>query len=333
MEEKIPKIIHYCWFGNGEKKDLIKECMESWEKYLPDYEIMEWNEDNFDINSNPYTKEAYENKKWAFVSDYIRLYALYNYGGIYFDTDVEVTRNLDCFLDYGVFLGFQSDNSILTAVLGSKQKHEFIKKLFNEYENKHFIENGKMKMQTNNDLLTSVCVKDFKLEQNNSNQILAEDVHVFSKEYFSVNTSKEKNFTIHYGDASWFPYDRAMIELKSYRAYYFCLLKLMENLIEKRSIRKGLINRSIGIYGNGQMGHMLIKLLDMNGIIPRCIIDKNTDGEQYNGIPVVHINESKNFELECIIITPISYLNEITKDILKTLKNIEIISIEDIYGA
>ena len=88
--KKIPKTIHYCWFGKGQKSELMLKCINSWKKYLPDYEIIEWNEDNFDINSNEYVKEAYENKKYAFVTDYVRLYVLLNYGGIYMDTDVEV---------------------------------------------------------------------------------------------------------------------------------------------------------------------------------------------------------------------------------------------------
>ncbi len=86
-EYKIPKIIHYCWFGKGEKSDLAKKCISGWRDLLKDYQIIEWNEDNFDINANLYVKEAYENKKYAFVSDYVRLYALLNYGGIYLDTD------------------------------------------------------------------------------------------------------------------------------------------------------------------------------------------------------------------------------------------------------
>ena len=97
-KQQIPKIIHYCWFGKGPKPELAIKCIESWKKYCPDYEIKEWNEDNFDLNYNAYVKEAYENKKWAFVTDVVRLYALVNYGGIYMDTDVEVIKPLDEFL-------------------------------------------------------------------------------------------------------------------------------------------------------------------------------------------------------------------------------------------
>ncbi len=99
----IPKVIHYIWFGKGKKNELIEGCMKSWKKYCPDYEIKEWNEDNFDINSNQYVKEAYDNKKWAFVSDYVRLYALYNEGGVYLDTDCELLGNIDEFLANNAF--------------------------------------------------------------------------------------------------------------------------------------------------------------------------------------------------------------------------------------
>lgn len=95
----IPKIIHYCWFGRNPLPDLAKKCIQSWKKFCPDYEIKEWNEDNFDINSNQYVKEAYKAKKWAFVTDYVRLWALVNFGGVYMDTDVEVINSIDVFFE------------------------------------------------------------------------------------------------------------------------------------------------------------------------------------------------------------------------------------------
>ena len=91
----IPKVIHYCWFGRGEKPRLAKKCIASWKKYMPDYEIIEWNEDNYDVFSNPYTRFCYENKKWAFLSDFIRLDIVEKHGGVYFDTDVEEVKNFD----------------------------------------------------------------------------------------------------------------------------------------------------------------------------------------------------------------------------------------------
>lgn len=105
----IPKIIHYCWFGRGPLPELAQKCIASWKKYLPDYEIKEWNEDNFDVNIIPYTAEAYAEKKYAFVSDYARFWVLYKYGGIYFDTDVEVIRPLDDIIAKGNFMGCETD--------------------------------------------------------------------------------------------------------------------------------------------------------------------------------------------------------------------------------
>lgn len=107
----IPKIIHYCWFGRGEKPALAKNCIASWRKFFPGYEIREWNEDNFDVNIIPYTAEAYTCKKYAFVSDYARFWVLYKYGGLYFDTDVEVIRPMDDIVARGPFMGIETPAS------------------------------------------------------------------------------------------------------------------------------------------------------------------------------------------------------------------------------
>lgn len=105
----IPKIIHYCWFGGGPKPKSVEKYIRSWKKYCSDYEIIEWNEDNFDISSSPlYVKQAYAAKKWAFVSDYARLKVVFECGGIYFDTDVQVIKNIDTLLQYDTFFGFEN---------------------------------------------------------------------------------------------------------------------------------------------------------------------------------------------------------------------------------
>lgn len=103
----IPKIIHYCWFGRNPLPDSAQKCIASWRKFLPDYEVKEWNEDNFDVNIIPYTQEAYEAKKYAFVSDYARFWILYKYGGLYFDTDVEVIKSMDDIIERGPFMGIE----------------------------------------------------------------------------------------------------------------------------------------------------------------------------------------------------------------------------------
>jgi len=139
-ENKIPKVIHYCWFGGNEKSKLIKKCIDSWKKYCPDYEIKEWNESNFDIEINNYVKEAYEAKKWAFVSDYARLWIVYNYGGIYLDTDVELIKSLDNLLNYKAYFGSEDGKLINTGLgFGAIKDNEFVKKIKDDYEYIHFI--------------------------------------------------------------------------------------------------------------------------------------------------------------------------------------------------
>ncbi|MGG7147404.1 glycosyltransferase family 32 protein [Clostridium butyricum] len=135
----IPKKIHYCWFGGAPLSDLNKKCIESWKKFCPDYEIIEWNEKNFDLHCCSYVKEAYEAKKWAFASDYVRLYIIYKYGGIYLDTDVELIKPLDHLLEYECFLGTEEMNVINTGLgFGAKANNEHVKLMLNEYSNLHF---------------------------------------------------------------------------------------------------------------------------------------------------------------------------------------------------
>lgn len=131
----ISKIIHYCWFGGGEKPDLIKKCINSWSQYCPEYQIIEWNESNFDVNCNSYVKAAYEDKKWAFVSDYARLYIVYNYGGIYLDTDVLLHNTLDELLTCGCWLASDDVRYIATGLgFGAERKHWLIKEIMNAYD-------------------------------------------------------------------------------------------------------------------------------------------------------------------------------------------------------
>ena len=131
----IPKKIHYCWFGRGEKPKLAKKCIASWRKHCPDYEIIEWNEDNFDLDYNVYTRYCYDNKKWAFLSDYARLVVVAEYGGIYFDTDVELLKRPDELLQYEAFYGFENDSNIATGLgFGAEASHPTIQSMKARYE-------------------------------------------------------------------------------------------------------------------------------------------------------------------------------------------------------
>ena len=130
----ISKKIHYVWVGGNEKPQNIKRCMKTWEKHLNGYEIIEWNESNFDIEKHPFVKAAYQAKKWAYVSDYIRAYVIYNYGGIYLDTDILLVDNFDDFLENRAFVGFENPEYPFTAVFGAEKGHPLVKDMLDYYD-------------------------------------------------------------------------------------------------------------------------------------------------------------------------------------------------------
>jgi len=219
----IPKIIHYCWFGNGEKPELAKKCIESWKKYCSDYELMEWNEQNFDISSAPlYVRQAYENKKWAFITDYVRLYAMVNYGGVYMDTDVEVIKPIDEFLNNRAFSGFEDGKNILTAVMACEKGFPLFKEMMRVYDNAVFLrEDGSLDTTTNVVRLTNICLSN-GLVQNNEKQVI-KGLAVYPKDYFcpveylSGKMKKTENtVAIHWFLESWFS-DEQKQEIKKWR--------------------------------------------------------------------------------------------------------------------
>lgn len=132
----IPKKIHYCWFGRGEKSKLTKKCISSWKQYCPDYEIIEWNEDNFNIDQHPYLRWCYDNQKWAFLSDFARLLIIKDNGGIYFDTDVELIQKPDILLQYSAFFGFENNENIATGLgFGAEANHITVVAMIDLYMN------------------------------------------------------------------------------------------------------------------------------------------------------------------------------------------------------
>ena len=205
----IPKKIHYCWFGRGEKNPLIQHCMDSWKRVLPDYEIVEWNEDTFDVSSILWTKQAYEAKKWAFVSDYVRLYALFSQGGIYFDTDVEVLKPLDQLLDTELLLGFESNDMLTTAVIGSVARDPLIGSIIAAYQEKQFIKQDGTYDTIPNPYVLSHIIQTTGIRLNGKKQTVnGIQIHpsiVFSPNNFTRIWEKpsQKSYTIHYFDQSW----------------------------------------------------------------------------------------------------------------------------------
>lgn len=209
----MQKIIHYCWFGGKPLPKMAKKCIRSWKKNFPDYEIKEWNETNFDVNICPFVKGAYAAKKWAFVSDYARLYALYNYGGIYFDTDMEILKKCDFLLSNDVFMGYEENKVIAAGVIGVKNSNnKYIKELLDWYDNKFSFDENNLFEYAIPRVITNVLSKYSKEILNNEIEIIDNSLYIYPEDYFypiNYNYSKKvySNNTcmVHYYDATWAP--------------------------------------------------------------------------------------------------------------------------------
>ncbi|WP_058301193.1 glycosyltransferase family 32 protein [Gorillibacterium timonense] len=210
--DPIPKIIHSCWFGRGEKPAKIRMCQESWPKHLSGYAFMEWNEDTFDLSSNRYVQEAYANGKFAFVSDYVRLYALYTHGGIYMDTDVEVLKPLDRFLGHEAFSGFEDERHVPTGLMGAQPGHRWIKELLDDYVDRPFVRaDGSLDLTTNTKLITENA-KAHGFIPNGLFQELDNGVTLYPRTYFcpydyinGANYLSGESYAIHHFAKSWLP--------------------------------------------------------------------------------------------------------------------------------
>lgn len=199
MKDIIPKKIHYVWVGGSEKNKDIKRCMKTWTRHLKDYEIIEWNESNFDMESHPFLKAAYEAKKWAFISDYIRAYVIYNEGGIYLDTDIILLDNFDKLLKHDAFVGFENMEHPFTAVFGAKPKHPFVKKMLDYYDN---LDVYNFEFASNNTISVSdILINEYGCKKNNKFQELKEGIVVYPDTVL-CNPSKD-SISIHIFTGTW----------------------------------------------------------------------------------------------------------------------------------
>lgn len=206
----IPKIIHYCWFGKSEMPEMAVKCMASWHKYMPDYQYKLWNEDNFDVNSVPYVKEAYECGKFAFVTDYVRLFALYTEGGIYMDTDVEVLKPYDDLLTLPAFTGYEGSKYLppVTGTMASEAGGAWVKEQLSAYNGLHFVqEDGSMDLTTNTSRISSIMKKGGFI-QDGKKQVY-KDMHIFPVDYFCPRQTTgeflitENTYCDHHFMGSW----------------------------------------------------------------------------------------------------------------------------------
>lgn len=218
----IPKKIHYCWFGGGELTENVTKCIKSWEKYCPEYEIIQWNENNYNVNKNEYIKQAYSTGKWAFVSDYARLDILYRHGGIYLDTDVELVKNLDSLLGNKAFVGKEDVESISTGLgVGSEKGVPIIKELRDIYNNISFFVNGKPNEITCVEITTKY-LQNYGFQPHDSLQVIR-DLSIYPIEYFcplkpgsmKLNIT-ENTYSIHWFEGSWKNSNKFLRKLEFY---------------------------------------------------------------------------------------------------------------------
>lgn len=228
----IPKTIHYCWFGRGELPPLAKKCLKSWKKYLPNYKIIEWNESNFDINMCQYTKEAYNAKKYAFVSDYARFWILYHYGGVYFDTDVEVIKSIEPIITKGPFMGCEvkEEKDLWPKVacglgIGVYKHHPIYKRILDQYNQSSFLLKDRSYDYTTIVSRVSEILKDYGLQPKEEIQS-CEDIIIYPPEYFCpmsqftrIINITNNTYTIHHYDGSWLKKNKALDYLQKIFGY------------------------------------------------------------------------------------------------------------------
>ena len=221
----IPKIIHYCWFGRNSKPELAQKCYASWKKFCPDFKIIEWNEDNYDIQSAPlFVRQAYESKKWAFVTDYVRLEVVNKHGGVYLDTDVEIIKPIDDLLKYKAFFGLQNSTMINTGLgFGAEAELPVLNEMMETYQSIPFVkEDGTYDNTPCPERDTSVFIK-YGFKEENSLQVLSDNIVCLPTEYLSPKDYlseelciTENTRTIHHFAESWMS-EKERLDMKEYR--------------------------------------------------------------------------------------------------------------------
>lgn len=246
---RIPKTIHYCWFGKKQLPELAKKCIESWKKFLPDHEIKQWNETNFDINCCLFAQQAYNNKKFAFVSDYARFKILYDHGGIYFDTDVELIKPIDDILEKGPFMAFEKNNNgeNINPGLGiaSYPNHKIYKEILDIYEKMSFVkEDNSFNLKIVGKYTTEILRKHGLSSGKNIQQI--EEIFLYPKEYFSPKEFETQNIVITKNTRAIHHYNASWVDSYSRRIY----LKIGKYLIVRFKRNKQIVEDKLNLNTN-----------------------------------------------------------------------------------
>lgn len=259
----IPKVIHYCWFGGAAKPESVLYCIKSWKKYCPDYQIVEWNEENYPLKNVPnYVMQAYKAKKWAFMTDYVRLQIVYENGGIYMDTDVELKKSLDDLLCYDAYFGFEDGRNVNTGQgFGAKKNSMIIHDMMMDYHDISFVlPDGSFDLTPCPQRNTASLVK-YGLSQDDTRQILMDNILILPSIYLcpkDYNTGlikkSKKSYSIHHYDASWYSEEERARWKKNQKKSQF-----MEPIYRMRVLRYNVMNKILGKDGYRKLKKFLKK--------------------------------------------------------------------------
>lgn len=315
----IPKIIHYCWLSGEAFPDDIQRCIDSWKKCLPDYKIKLWDTHNFDCSKWKYTQQALAKRKYAFVSDVVRLYALYTEGGIYLDSDIEVLRNFNDLLDNPAFSGIESGGRFAAWIMASEAGNPLFKRMLSYYDNRNFItDQGKMDLTPNTIPMTAI-LSQYGMKPENTLQRL-EHITIYPEEYFcpknpwtlKINITKNTR-AMHLFAGAW--NDTAASDLE-----FFGRISEFVDKFVKKVKRENLSQLPVNIFGTGTVGTLVLENMNLRKIsIKNFIVTKRDNGwNEISGIPIIELTEADDFLKYGIVI--IATLPKLHEEIDNSLK-------------
>ncbi len=315
----IPKIIHYCWLSGESFPDDIQRCIDSWRKYLPDYKIKLWDTHNFDCSKWKYTQQALDKKKYAFVSDVVRLYALYTEGGIYLDSDIEVMRNFDDLLDSPAFSGIESGGRFAAWIMACEAGNPLFGKMLSYYDNRDFVtDSGKMDLTPNTIPMTAI-LSHYGMRPENILQKL-KYITIYPEEYFcpknpwtlKINIT-DNTHAMHLFAGAW--NDTAASDLEFFGKISEFVGEFVETL--KRS---NLSQLPISIFGTGTVGNLVLESMNLRKLNVNSFIVTKRDNEwkEILGIPIIELDETEEVHKTGIVI--MATLPKLHEEIKRNLK-------------
>ncbi len=254
----IPKIIHYCWLSGDPYPPEIKKCIDSWHRYMSDYKFRLWDRDTFECGSIPYVRQAIDCRKWAFASDYIRLWALYNEGGIYLDSDIEVVRSFDPLLDEAAFTGFECGGRVAAWIFGSESGNPVIDELLHYYDGRNFVDAaGNLEMIPNTIPVTRALASKGLMARNAIQRL--DGITVFSSDYFcpynpwtGATRNTENTFAKHHFCGAWMDSDEEVQFMQNTNDY-------IDDFVKRALVQQD--TKKMYIYGAGILGHLVFERL------------------------------------------------------------------------